>query len=93
MRPFKTPAANGRGGFVRLGLGAGDPQQPRKVALDLQLELAQALDGNEHHLVDQRADGVAGTLAVDLVKGCAQLLGHSPPRGPGSPSALRAWAI
>ena len=65
---------------MRLGLGsagAGDPQQPRKVALDLQLELAQAFDGDEHDLVDQGSDGVAGVLAVDLVHGGAQLFGHA----------------
>ena len=54
---------------MRLGLGsagAGDPQQPCKVALDLQLELAEAFDGDEHNLVDQRADGVAGILSLGI---------------------------
>ena len=54
---------------------AGDrnTQQPRKVALDLQLELAQAFDRNEHRLVDQRTHGVPSRSAVELIHGDADL--------------------
>lgn len=49
------------------GLGrAGDPERPREVAVDLQMELAQALERDELHPLDERPHAVAGFLAGSM---------------------------